>query len=440
MRKIVLAFIFIYGHVSISSAQSLFTPREQSVWIDSMLEYRFEKMLPDMMKQTNTDMWVLISREYNEDPIMRTMLPSSWLSARRRTMLVFHRDNKTNEVEKIAIARYDVGKMMKGNWNIDVYPDQFDALTEYIKKKNPKSISLNTSKDFGLADGLIKSEHEELLRHLPKNFHGRIKSAEPLALAWLETRSPIELDLYKLICQKGHEILKEAFSRKYIKPGFTTTDDVVWNLRKMTTDLGLVAWFHPTVSIQRADDEKFNHLRSFSSRPEGAIIREGDLLHVDYGFTYMRMNTDQQQHFYVLKNEEKECPVFLQSAFTKSNRLQDILTSHFIPGRSGNEILSKTLTQAKSENIDATVYTHPIGFHGHAAGPTIGLWDQQQGVKGSGDYTMYKNTAYSIELNTATPIKEWNGKVIKIMLEEDGIFNGQKFYYPAGRQENIYAF
>jgi hypothetical protein len=238
----------------------------------------------------------------------------------------------------------------------------------------------------------------------------------------------------------GHEILKQAFSRKNIKPGITTTDDVVWNLRKIALDLGLQAWFHPTVSIQRADEEKFNHLRSFSSRPEGAIIKEGDLLHVDFGFTYMRMNTDQQQHFYVLKKDERECPRYLQMAFKKSNRLQDILTSQFLPGRSGNQILEYTLKQAKIEGIDATVYTHPIGFHGHAAGPSIGLWDQQNGVKGSGDYIMYPHTAYSIELNTASVINEWGGKVIKIMLEEDGIFDGSRFYYPAGRQENIYSF
>ncbi|MFM2395323.1 MAG: hypothetical protein RLZZ546_3306, partial [Bacteroidota bacterium] len=71
-----------------------------------------------MMKDSGIDMWVLISREYNEDPILKTMLPSSWLSARRRTMLVFYLNSENNEFEKIAIARYNVGKLMKGNWNI----------------------------------------------------------------------------------------------------------------------------------------------------------------------------------------------------------------------------------------------------------------------------------------------------------------------------------
>lgn len=135
-------------HVLALCAQAnIRSPRSQSIWIDSMLTYRFENMIPDMMTRTGIDMWVLISREYNEDPVLKTMLPSSWLSARRRTILVFSKDAKSGAVEKVAIARYDFGKLMKGEWNIDVYPDQYEALSDYIVKKNPKNIGLNTSTD-----------------------------------------------------------------------------------------------------------------------------------------------------------------------------------------------------------------------------------------------------------------------------------------------------
>ena len=343
----------------------------------------------------------------------------------------------TGLVEKVAIARYDFGKLMKGEWNIDVYTDQYEALVDYIKKKNPKKIGLNFSNDFGLADGLIHTEYELFKSKLDNQYHNRIVSAEKLALAWLETRSPMEKNFYKDLLSIGHGILDHVFSRRYIVPGKTTTEDVVWALRKRARDLGLTVWFHPTVSLQRDDADQFDHLRSFSKRPDKEIIQEGDLLHVDFGITYMRLNTDQQQHFYVLKKGQKKVPQFLNTAFSKANRVQDILTESYKSGVSGNELLVKTLNQAKSENIDATVYTHPIGFHGHAAGPTIGMWDQQGGVKGSGDYTVYPNTAYSIELNAASTIPEWKGKVIKIMLEEDGIFDGNKFYWPANRQLEI---
>ncbi len=245
----------------------------------------------------------------------------------------------------------------------------------------------------------------------------------------------MEMDVYPLLTKIGHNILKEAFSSNVITPGETSTADVVWWLRQRVVELGLKTWFHPTVSLQRGDDK--DKLRSFSTRPGIQVIEKGDLLHVDFGITYLRLNTDQQQHFYVPKDGETKVPDFLAIAFERGNRLQDILTENFDIKKSGNQILKDALDQAEREGIVASIYTHPIGFHGHAAGPTIGMWDQQGGVPGKGDYKMYYNTAYSIELNASSEIEEW-GKIIRIMLEEDGIFTKDGFYYPDGRQDEIY--
>jgi len=410
--------------------------KERAEWVDNMLEYRIDSLLPQLMERTGIDMWILISREYNEDPVMKTILPSTWLSARRRTMMVFHKNGE--ELQKIAIARYSVGKLLKGEWNIDVYPDQWEALIKYIEEKNPHKIALNYSGDFGLADGLVHTEYQTFMEKLPSEYHNRVISAENLAIAWLETRSKPELQMYPHVCKIGHAILQEAFSSNVITPGKTTTDDVVWWLRQRVLELGLKTWFHPTVSIQRADKENFDHLRSFSKRPGERIIEHGDLLHVDFGITYLRLNTDQQQHFYVLKPDETEAPSYLKEAFARSNRVQDILTENFNIEKSGNQILLDALEQCEKEGIVASIYTHPIGFHGHAAGPTIGMWDQQSGVPGKGDYNLYYNTAYSIELNSSSEIEEW-GKIIRIMLEEDGVFTEDGFHYLDGRQENIYT-
>lgn len=426
-----------YTNVVGQSMPSILNERDRAEWVDNMMEYRVDSMLPQLMDRSGFDMWILISREYNEDPVLQTMLPSSWLSARRRTIFVFHKDKSTGVFEKVAIARYAVGKLLKGEWNLDVYPDQYEALRDYIISKDPSKIGINTSEYFGLADGLIHTEHEKLMAVLPLKYKDRIVSAEDLAIAWLETRSPMEIEQYDNLCAMGHHILSSVFSIKYIQPGITTTNDVIWSLRQKVRDLGLEIWFHPSVSIQRKDTEKFDHLRSFSTRPDDLVIQRGDLLHVDFGITHLRLNTDQQQHFYVPLEGETKVPDFLNNAFRQSNRVQDILTSQFKEGITGNELLKRSLDQAKSEGITASIYTHPIGFHGHAAGPTIGMWDQQSGVKGNGDYPLYNNTAYSIELNSSSEIKEW-GKIIRIMLEEDGIFKNNQFYYPAGRQEEIY--
>jgi len=388
---------------------------EQSRVIDEILEDRLDNLLPELMRREGIDMWILISREYNEDPVMKTILPSTWLAARRRTIMVFH-DNGS-EVDKIAIARYSVGRLLKGEWNVDVYPDQWEALMNIINEKQPKMIGLNYSENYGLADGLVKSEYQSFMSYLPKEMHERVVSAERLAVGWLETRTAKELDLYPMICRLGHLILREGLSERVVHPGITTTDDVVWWLRQRVSDLGLSTWFHPSVSVQRSDMGNNEFLRSFSKRPDQDVILPGDLLHVDFGITYLRLNTDQQQHFYVLKPGEMAPPQGLIDAFANGNRVQDILTSHFEIGRSGNDILKKSLDQAKSEGLNASIYTHPIGLHGHAAGPTIGMWDKQQGVKGPGDYPMYENTAYSIELFAATPVAEWGDKPVRIMLE-----------------------
>lgn len=430
---LLLSTTFIFGQ---SKGFQILSEKERAVVVDIILEDRIDNLLPKLMDRAELDMWILISREYNEDPVMKTILPSSWLSARRRTIMVFNRDKDTNSLEKIAIARYSVGKLLKGEWDIDVFPDQWEALMNIIEEKQPESIGLNYSKDFALADGLVKTEYEKFMDVLPKKHHSKVQSAEELSIAWLETRSDKELEIYPMICNMGHKILQEGLSEKFIHPGITTTSDVEWALRQLVTDYGLETWFHPSVSVQRSDEGNKEFLRSFSTRSKDQIIIAGDLLHVDFGITYLRLNTDQQQHFYVLNPGESEVPEYLKKAFKNGNRVQDILIDNFKKGRSGNEILSASLDQAKAEGLNASIYTHPIGLHGHAAGPTIGMWDQQSGVKGRGDYPLFENTAYSIELFAATEVKEW-GKLVRIMLEEDGVFGVNGFYFLDGRMEEI---
>jgi Xaa-Pro aminopeptidase len=412
--------------------------RKRAEVLDELLNERMENLLPDLMKKSGIDCWLIISREYNEDPVLKTFLPSTWLSARRRTILVFFNPGNGKALEKIAIARYDVGEKIKAGWDMKQFPDQWDQLTDLLKKFNPQKIGVNISDHFGHADGLDHTEYTTLMQKLPEQLRAKVVSAEPLAVAWLETRTPREMSIYPQLIAITHEIIDEGFSEKVITPGITTTDDVVWWFRDQFRSLGLDTWFHPSVDIQRNDSAAFEHLRSFSNRPKDQVILPGDLLHVDIGITYLRLNSDVQEHAYVLLPGEKEVPVFLQEAFRKANKVQDILTGRFQQGKSGNQILSEALRQCKDEGLEAVIYTHPIGFHGHAAGPTIGMWDNQLNIAGSGDYPLLPHTAYSIELNCASTIPLWH-KQIRIMLEEDGYFDGKLFRYINGRQQSIYT-
>lgn len=415
----------------------ILSERKRAEVIDELLADRLNNLLPELMKKTGLDMWIIVSREYNEDPVIKTMLPATWHAARRRTILVFFTPAANSPFEKLAIARYDVGETIKAAWDMKQFPNQWDQLADIIKKRNPKKIALNYSTSFGHADGLDHTEYIELTQKLPAEYIPKLVSAEPLAVAWLETRTEKEMTIYPQLVRITHDIIDEGFSEKVIYPGVTTTDDVVWWFRDKFRQLGLDTWFHPSVDIQRSDSLNFEHLRAFSNRPKDQVIMPGDLLHVDIGITYLRLNTDIQQHAYMLKPGETGIPKSLQVAFTNGNRVQDILTSQFKKGKTGNQILADALTQCRAENLQGVIYTHPLGFHGHAAGPTIGMWDNQGRTEGSGDYFLNYKTAYSIELNCSSFIPEWK-KNIRIMLEEDGYFDETGFRYINGRQKEIY--
>lgn len=433
-------FLFLILAVANTPALSQSTPvildmHKRAEVQNKWLNYRLNNVVPELMRRESIDMWIIIAREYNEDPVIKTMLPATWQSARRRTILVFFDNGKT--VERLAVARYDIGEFFKTAWNKEQQPDQWARLAEVVAKRDPEKIALNYSSTFALADGITHTQYDEFVAGLSSKYKERIVSGEKLAIGWLETRVEPEMQVYPLICRIAHDIIAEGFSEAVIQPGVTTTDEVEWWYRERIRDLKLTAWFHPSVSVQRVDEPEAGFLQNFSKRPASNIIRPGDLLHVDFGITYLGLNTDTQQHAYVLKASESDAPQGLHDALATGNRLQDILTNNFKTGRSGNEILKASREQAISENIKPSIYTHPIGFHGHAAGPTIGLWDQQEGVPGRGDYPVYPNTAYSIELNATVNIPEWD-KDIRIMLEEDAFFDGKKVRYIDGRQTELW--
>ncbi len=383
------------------SGPHILSMRERATVVDAWLEHRLERLIPELMRREGVDTWVLIAREYNEDPVVKTMLPATWVAARRRTVLLFHDRGPEQGVERLAVSRYDVGRSFEGAWKPEDQPDQWARLAELLAERDPQKIAVNRSATFALADGMTHSEHDAFSKALPEKLRSRIVGGERLAIGWLEARTPQEMAVYPAICRIAHHIIAEGLSERVIQPGVTTTEDVVWWYRERIRELRLVTWFHPSVSVQRAAAEE--ERSGFASRPGIESIQPGDLVHVDFGITYLRLNTDTQQHAYVLRPGEREAPEGLRRALGIGNRLQDILTSHFVAGRSGNEILAGSLEQAGAEGIEATIYTHPIGFHGHAAGPTIGLWDRQGGVPGRGDYPMLGNTAWGSPFNRRNP-------------------------------------
>jgi Xaa-Pro aminopeptidase len=426
------ALIFLFNIITIQLlAQDILPLRERAILIDKIQKERIENLLPQLMKEQDIDLWVMITREYNEDPVVKTLLPPTWLNARRRTILVF---SKTKEgIDPVAITRYNFGNNIRSIWNKEKEPNQWKALADYIVSQNPKKIGINASKHYGIADGLAKTDYDGMMYALPAKFQKRIVSAETLAVRWIETRTPIEMTLFSQLSEITHNIISEAFSTNVITPGVTTTEDVVWWMREKVSALKLKTWFHPTVDVQRTGA---SDLYSFDAKSKFDIIQPGDLVHCDFGITYLTLNTDCQELAYVLKPNEIQAPEFLIEALRQGNAVQDALTDNFKKGRTGNTTLKIAIDTSKELGLRPQIYTHPLGLYGHSAGTTFGMWDAQDGIPGSGEHPLYENTAYAIELNTKVYIKEW-GKDVRVMLEEPGYFGPEGFRYVNGRQTNL---
>jgi len=399
------------------------THREQAELVRGWVEKRFDAVLPELMRREGIDMWIVVSREYNDDPVFRSMAPLTTFSSRRRTILVFH--DRGDRVDRLSIGRFDYDGLFEVVRTAN--DGQWEGLRALVEERQPKVIGVNTSESWNHADGLTKNEHDNLMRALGDTYASRVKSAEMLAVGWLEAKLPEETEAYRHVMRIAHDVIQAAFSNDVITPGTTTTEDVRWWMRQRVAELGLGSWFHPSVSIQRQ-----------GGTGGSDVIQPGDLLHTDFGLVYLGFSTDTQHHAYVLKPGETEAPDGLRAGLAAANRVQDLTMKHASPGATGNAALAGALAEARAEGLVPTIYCHPIGFHGHGAGPPIGMTDYQQGVPVRGEYIFRPDTWHSIELNVRHPVPEWGGEEVRFMLEEDAALLPGGWDWVDGRQTSFY--
>ncbi len=400
------------------------THREQAALVRTWIERRFDTLLPELMRRERIDMWVVVSREYNDDPVFRSMAPPTTFSSRRRTILVFA--DRGDRVDRLSIGRFDYD----GLFTVVPTPNdgQWDGLRKLVEERNPAAIGINVSNAWNHADGLTANERDQLMGALGPEYGRRVRSAEMLAVGWLEAKLPEETAAYRHVMTVAHRVIREAFSNAVITPGVTTTDDVAWWMRQRVAELGLGSWFHPSVSIQRQGGQV----------PDSRIILPGDMLHTDFGLVYLGFSTDTQHNAYVLKPGETEAPAGLVAGLAAANRLQDLTMAHAKIGESGNAALAGALAAARAEGLTPSIYCHPIGYHGHAAGPPIGMTDYQTGVPVRGEYVFRPNTWHSIELNVRHEVPEWDGQAVRFALEEDAALLAGGWDWVDGRQTSFY--
>lgn len=445
LLAVALALAVLEPATAGAQERPLGTLREQAEIRQEWLRLRLERVLPRLLREHGVEMWIIPTREYNEDPVTWALVSPTTMAARRRTIYVFCDRGPEGGVERIAIGGTSQGGLYRvvrdpeaavGAAGAQVRRaepwgrEQWKLLVPVVEACDPETIAVNISHDINFSDGLTAGEWEQLRDVLPETYRARIVRRELLALQYLEERLPEMLPAYRRIMELAHELIATAFSRQVITPGVTRTEDVVWWLRQRVNDLGLGTWFHPTVTVQRRGAEMAD-----STNP---VIRRCDVLHVDFGITALGLNTDTQHMGYVLCAGEAGAPAGLVEALRRANRLQDIVMEELLPGRTGDEVLERARARMRAEGIDGTIYSHPIGDYGHGAGPLVGLWDRQDGVPGRGQVPVRANTWFSIELQATTPVPEWDGQPVRMALEEDAYLDGSGATHWVLRRQEVF--
>lgn len=431
MRAAVLAWLCLMAAPARAGAppDPVLTHRQQAPLQKAWIQKRFATVLPALMRREGLDMWIIVSREYNDDPVFRSMAPVSTYSSRRRTILVFFDRGGDAALERLSIGRFDYdGLFTVERTHNDA---QWDGLRKAVEARDPKAIGINTSELYSHADGITATEKDNLLKALGAKYAPRVKSAEMLAVGWLETKLPEETDAYRHVMRVAHQVIAEAFSNRVIVPGVTTTDDVVWWMRQRVAELGLGQWFHPSITIRRKGV-------TTPPAPEARVIQRGDMLHCDFGIVYLGFATDTQHNAYVLLPGETDAPPGLKAGLEAANRLQELTMQYARAGATGNAALAQALAHGKREGLTPSIYCHPIGYHGHGAGPPIGMTDYQEGVPGRGEYIFRPDTWHSIELNVTHKVKEWNDQPVTFALEEDAALTANGWSWIDGRQTAFY--
>jgi Xaa-Pro aminopeptidase len=418
---------------NVEDSKNILPERSREPLVNEWLKWRLDNLIPQLMRREGIDMWLVINREYNEDPVYLSLVPWPTMNARRTSILIFHDLGPEKGVERLSGSYYGIEGWYKATW-ADKKQKQFDSLAAVIKARQPKKIGINTSENWAFGDGLTAALKTKLEKALGPELSPRLVSAENLCVGWLETRSPQEMSVYRHICGIAHDLIGEFFSNRVITPDVTTTQDVEWWFRQRVTDLGLETWFEPSISIQRDKREAAKY-------SDKSVIRRGDLLHCDVGLVYLGLCTDMQHQAYVCRVGETDAPEGLKEALRRANRLADVFMAEFVQGRTGTDIVTAAMKKGEAEGLRPLIYMHPIGFHGHGAGCTadarpLGFAPEDNPERGK--YPLFLNTAYAIEFSGTSAVAEWDNQDVRIGYEEDALFTEAGCRFIDGRQTGLY--
>ncbi len=413
------------------SIPSVLPMRDRARVIQANLEARLSRVLPEAMRESGIDMWIILCQEDNLDPVYTTLIPmDAWCPILQ--MLVFH-DRGEAGVEGINISGTDTKGLYTHPYRGQKPEEQWPILMDLIRERDPQRIGINVGSVQWAAGGLTHNLYRQLVERLPEGFGDRLVSAEPLAARSLATLTPQDVETFRHVVAVAKAIIARCYSREAIEPGLTTTTDLEWFYWQTCADLGLDVSFRPFFTIHRSPAACAEH------DPSDRVIRPGDLLHCDVGIRYLRLNSDHQQWAYVRRDGEADAPPGVHAVFRSVHRLQDIFMAQFCRGITGNELLARILAHARASGVpEPRVYSHSLGYFLHEPGPLIGLPWEQERCEGRGDVMLDYGQAFTMELSVTDVVPEWNGIRLRMSVEEDVVFTEEGCSLIGPRQERLH--
>jgi Xaa-Pro aminopeptidase len=423
------------GGARVEPLPRLLTLREQQAERERWLQKRLDTMLLPMMRRHKISMWIVTTEEFHPDPVAEHVAPPIPYVG-RRDFLIFA-DRGGDRLERLALVRYPE-EHLRRFFEVLNPPGRETAATlkRVVEERDPATIALNMGGSRGATGGLTYDAHRFLTETLGEKFARRFVPAAPLIVEYMDTRLPEELEHYRTAVAATDILTRRAFSNEVITPGRTTVGDVRFWMLQQVNALGLGVWFQPDLRVQRRNTEAGKTQQFLSVAEEALVIERGDVIHVDFGLNYMGLSTDWQKHAYVLLPGERDAPAGLRRALANTNRLQDAVFRHARPGRSGSEVYAAAMADMKRDGIEAMIYSHSVGTQGHALGASI---DFRNPALAGDDAPLLREGSYtSIELNTSTPVAEWGGQKVTIMLEDDAYLTADGFKWFRPRQTEFY--
>lgn len=392
---------------------------------------KFDLILPEVMRENKIDMWIIMNREGNFDPLYSDM-GEGYVG---HTGYYIFTDLGKPRIERTVLG-ID-GYLLEETKAYDYFGSESE-LKEFVTKRDPKRIGLNMSKDIGGADGLSYTGKQELAEILGSKYEARFVSAEKLVSDFRSRHTASELVAFGEAGDYSYQFAERALSNEVITPGKTTLEDVAWWLKEQQFKNNLQSSFGmPSVYVTGP-----NGIEATST---DRIIQRGDILMLDWGVGFMGFYTDMKRIAYVLKEGEKAVPTSIQNAFDQALKVRKIVTSAIKPGITAkqNEInIYKSLNDSgftqiefnkpsADEKTNVIIGCHSVGDWGHGTGPSIAFFNPVQLT-----YILKPTNLLSIELFAYSPMPEWGGKKLRIPLEDDAVVTerGVEWVYPTNQR------